>query len=234
MNYKACSIFFLALLISIQISAQEQKEIIVESFSDVKFDGSAQWVLVPSEIEKVVIDCKNKDVFDYIEVRNTGSTLTVSTTDKSKNITKLFKSVTIKVYFKSINSVYLSGVGSVFGEDETHTGQLLATLKGTGDMDLNVRCAEFTGNMQGTGGMSIKGKTAKGLVRVEGVGGFDGYELRCENMNVTVSGVGGAKVYASDKLTATLNGVGSIKYKGNPKTKNLNTNGIGNIKNVSE
>ena len=49
-------------------------------------------------------------------------------------------------------------------------------------------------------------------------------------MNVTVSGVGGAKVNATDILTATLNGVGSIKYDGDPGTTNLNTNGIGVIK----
>ncbi len=101
-------------------------------------------------------------------------------------------------------------------------------------MNINVACAEFVGNMHGTGGLNASGKADKGLVRVEGVGGFDGYELKCTDMNVTVSGVGGAKVYASEKLTATLNGVGSIKYKGNPKTKNLNTNGIGNIKKVDD
>lgn len=234
MNYKTIFFISLALLISTLVRAQEQKEIKVESFSDVKFEGSAQWVLVPSDVQKVIIESENADVFDYIDVDKSGNILTISTTDKNKNITKLFKSVTIKVYFKSINSVYLSGVGSVSANEEIHTEHLLATLKGTGDMSLKIRSTEFTGNMQGTGGMTIKGKTANGLVRVEGVGGFDGYELKCENMNVTVSGVGGANVYATDKLTATLNGVGSIKYKGNPKTKNLNTNGIGNIKNVSK
>lgn len=234
MNCKKVLLMVMVVFIANTITAQEEKEIKVESFSDVKFEGSAQWVLVPSDMEKVVIVSKSKDVFDYVKVSNSGGTLTVSTTDKNKNVTKLFNSVTINVYFKSINSVYLSGVGSVIAEKEIHSDELLATLKGTGDMNLNVRCAEFTGNMQGTGGMSIKGKTASGIVKVAGVGGFDGYELKCENMNVTVSGVGGAKVFATDKLTATLNGVGSIKFKGNPKIKNLNTNGVGNIKNVSD
>lgn len=234
MNYKQILLMVVAIFTANIISAQEQKEINVESFSSVKFEGSAQWVLLPSDEEKVVIVSKSDDVFDYIKVSNSGSILTVSTTDKNKNVTKLFKSVTIQVYYKSVISVYLSGVGSVNAEDEIHTNELSATLKGTGDMDLNVRCAKFTGNMNGTGGMTIKGKTAKGIVKVAGVGGFEGYELKCENMNVTVSGVGGAKVFATDILTATLNGVGSIKFKGNPKTKNLNTNGVGNIKNVSD
>ena len=230
MNFKSIIITAFVLLFVYKSNAQEQKEINVEPFSKVKFEGSAQWVLIPSDEEKVVILSKNDDVFGYIDVNQNGSELVISTTDKNKNITKLFQSVTITVYFKSINQVYLSGVGSVNSDGEIITSKLTATLKGTGDMNINVQCSEFVGNMKGTGSLNVKGKTDSGLVRVEGVGGFDGYELKCSNMDVTVSGVGGAKVFASEILTATLNGVGSIKYKGNPETKNLNTNGIGSIK----
>lgn len=232
MNYQNLILVMLVLFFSTVINAQEEKEINVGSFNEVRFEGSAQWVLVPADVEKVVIVSQSEDVFDYIEVDQSSGTLTISTTDKNKNITKLFKSVTIKVYFKSIHSVYLSGVGSVSAENKITAERLTATLRGTGDMNINVKCSEFIGNMYGTGGLKVNGKTEKGLVRVEGVGGFDGYELECTDMDVTVSGVGGAKVWATEKITATLNGVGSIKYKGDPKTKNLNTNGIGNIKKV--
>lgn len=230
MNYKTVLLTALVLLFVYQSNAQEQKEIGVESFNAVKFEGSAQWILVPSEEEKVVILSKSEDVFDYIDIDQNGGTLVVSTTDKNKNITKLFKAVTIKVHFKSLESVYLSGVGSVTTEEKIVTSKLTSTLKGTGDMTLDIDCSEYVGNMHGTGVLYIKGTANNGLVRVEGVGGFDGYELVCENMNVTVSGVGGAKVHATKVLTAELNGIGSIRYKGNPETKNLETNGIGTIK----
>lgn len=234
MNYKNILVVTLVLFFGYQINAQEEKEIKIGSFNEVKFEGSAQWVLVPSDEEKVVILSKSEDVFDYINVHESANVLTINTTDKNKNITKLFKSVTIKVYFKSINSVYLSGVGTVTAEKRIIAKELTATLKGTGNMNINIQCSEFVGNMYGTGGLNVIGKTSIGMVRVEGVGSFDSYKLECANMNVTVSGVGGAKVYATEIITATLNGVGSIKYKGNPKTKNLNTNGIGIIKNEED
>lgn len=234
MNYKNVLLVMLVLFFGFQINAQEEKEIKVESFDEVRFEGSAQWVLVPADVEKVVIVSKSEDVFDYINVDESSGILTISTTDKNKNVTKLFKSVTIKVYFKSIHSVYLSGVGSVNAKEDILADKFTSTLRGTGDMDITVKCSEFVGYMYGTGGLNVNGKTEEGLVRVEGVGGFDGYELECANMNVTVSGVGGAKVWATEAITATLNGVGSIKYKGDPKTKNLNTNGIGYIKKVDD
>ena len=210
--------------------AQGQKEINLEHFTEVNFEGSAQWVLIPSDIEKLVIVSDNEDVFNYVDNDIKGGVLTISTTDKNKNITKLFKSVTIKVYFKTIESVSLSGVGSVKTEEMFQAKDLTATLKGTGNMHLKVQCSNFIGNMQGTGALFAKGTSDESVVRVEGVGSFEGYDFISTDMNVTVSGVGGATVLVSNRLTATINGVGSIRYKGEPETKNLNTNGLGSIK----
>lgn len=56
MNYKIVFLTVAIFLIGYNINAQEQKEISVESFNEVKFEGSAQWVLIPSDEEKVVIE----------------------------------------------------------------------------------------------------------------------------------------------------------------------------------
>jgi len=234
MNYKTVFLTVVSLIFAFNINAQEQKEIKLTSFNEVKFEGSAQWVLIPSDREKLIIESKSVDVFDYINIDQNGSLLIINTTDKNKNITKLFKSVTIKVYFKSLKSVSLSGTGSVKCNEKFNATKLTATLRGSGNMYLDVQCTEFIGNMYGTGELNVSGTANESIVRVEGVGGFDGYEFITSDMDVTVSGVGGAKVNATDRLTATLNGVGSIKYKGEPETKNLNVNGVGNIKNAND
>lgn len=222
----ATTILFFAFI----AQAQEQKEINVGSFNKVKFEGSAHWILIPSDEEKVIIESESKDIFDKIVVDLSGDQLTISTTEKNKNLSKIFKSVTIKVYLKSIEKVALSGVGSVNAESKISSAKFTATLRGTGNMDLDIQCAEFIGNMFGTGTLSVAGTAETGVVKVEGVGSFEGYELVTTDMNITVSGVGGAKVYAIGNLIATLNGVGSIKYKGEPHTKSINTNGLGSIK----
>lgn len=234
MNYKAIILSTVALLASIILQAQAQKEIQLESFSEVRFEGSAQWVLVPSDEEKVVIKSDNEDVFDYIDIEREGEVLVINTTDKNKQITKLFKSVMIKVYFKSIRSVSLSGVGSVTTNGKISAAALHATLRGTGNMYLEIESEEFIGNMYGTGMLNVKGTADKSIVKVEGVGSFEGYELQTVDMNVTVSGVGGAQVYAKESLTATINGIGSVKYKGDPVSKNLNKNGVGSIRGVDD
>ncbi|MCB2209120.1 MAG: DUF2807 domain-containing protein [Bacteroidetes bacterium] len=227
-------IVILASFTGIQLNAQAVKECKVTSFEEVNFEGTATWILIPSNEEKVLIESKSEDVFDYIDIEQKGQVLSINTTDKQKNITKLFKSMTIKVFFTSIHSVSLSGAGSVTTENPIQASQLTATLSGSGNMDLNIKCSQFEGHMYGTGELEVSGNADKAVVKVDGVGGFDGYDFITKNMDVTVSGVGGAKVHATKKLTATLNGVGSIRYKGNPETKNLNTNGVGAIKEAKD
>jgi len=234
MNYRNIMLLTLIGLFGSTINAQEQKEIKLDPFSKIEFKGSAQWVLIPSDEEKVVIESTAEDVFNYINIDQSGSLLTINTTDKNKNISKLFKSVTINVYFISIESVSLSGVGSINTKDCIQASSLRATLRGTGNMHINVKCTEFIGNMYGTAALYVKGTADKATVKVEGVGSFNAYELIATDMNITVSGVGGATIFATNKLTATLNGVGSIKYKGNPETKEFNTNGLGRIKKYEE
>lgn len=230
MKFKTILLAINLLIFGINTNAQEQKEINLKPFKNVMFEGSASWILIPSIEDKVIIESNSKDVFDYIKIDETSDLLTISTTDKNKNITKLFKSVTINVYFNSIESISLSGVGTVKTKGQISTSELTATLKGTGNMFLDAVCDDFTGNMFGTGILSINGTSDKSVVKVEGVGTFDAYEFICADMNITVSGVGGAKVFANNVLTATLNGIGSIRFKGNPEIKNFNTNGIGSIK----
>ncbi len=234
MNILKTLFFLIVTFFVLNLEAQEQKEVNVASFNSVKFEGSAKFVLVPSGTEKVVLESKNPDVFDYMDIHNEGTTLVISATDKNKNVTKLFKSVTVAVYFKSLKEVALSGAGSVKCREPFTAGNLTATLRGTGNMYLDIKCNVFTGNMYGTGSLNLQGTTDRAIVDVDGVGGFSGYDLVAGDVDVVVSGVGGAKVHATHKLKATLNGVGSIRYKGDPEIKDFDTNGLGNIRKAKD
>ncbi len=230
MKTKNILLSFAILLTSFLATSQEIKEIKVEGFNSIKLEGSAQWVIIPSDTEKVVIESKTQDVFNYIDVETIGDRLIISTTEKTKNITKLFNSVTIKVYAKNIDAISLSGVGSVRMEGGIESDEFNATLRGTGDMKLKVTCESFDGYVYGTGNLEVSGSSKTTVVRVEGVGGFEGYGFESIDCDVTVSGVGGAEVFATSKLTAVINGVGSIRYKGDPVKKDLQSNGLGSIK----
>ena len=48
------------------------------------------------------------------------------------------------------------------------------------------------------------------------MGDLDAEELRCADVEVRVSGIGEARVYASESVDASVSGIGSISIYGSP------------------
>ena len=66
-------------------------------------------------------------------------------------------------------------------------------------------------------------------VTLNGAGAIDARELRARSARVTTNGAGAVSVYASDSLDATVNGVGTVEYYGEPKVVNPQVNGLGKV-----
>jgi len=61
---------------------------------------------------------------------------------------------------------------------------------------------------------------------ISGAGHIDAIDLKTKRCDIKIEGVGGGSVYATESLNATINGVGKIRYKGDPKVYK-NIEGIG-------
>lgn len=102
---------------------------------------------------------------------------------------------------------------------------------GVGKVNINgLDSEQFAIGLAGVGSVSVKGQVKNLDVTVSGVGSAKLRELTAESVSVTVSGVGGAEVYASKWVSASTTGVGSIKVFGNPTEKKENKAGVGTIK----
>ena len=67
-----------------------------------------------------------------------------------------------------------------------------------------------------------------------GAGKLEAFDLDSKDCDVTVGGLGGAEIYVTGKLNATIEGVGSIKYDGEPIDINTEIKGLGRIKPVNQ
>jgi hypothetical protein len=81
----------------------------------------------------------------------------------------------------------------------------------------------------GAGSLKADGSVKTLTLNVGGVGSIDTRELHAESATVNVGGVGSVKVWASTRLDASVGGVGSLTYYGDPKTVNTNGGGLGSI-----
>lgn len=104
--------------------------------------------------------------------------------------------LTATLTMPALSAIDVAGVvdGEVTGIDAT---SFKADLSGVGDLDLSGSCETLTAG-------------------VSGVGDFDARDLECQDVDIHVSGVGDASVYASQSVDASVSGIGSITVYGSP------------------
>lgn len=77
--------------------------------------------------------------------------------------------------------------------------------------------------------MLLVGQTKSLISRLSGVGSLDAKDLKADNVNSTLNGVGSVKVYAKDSATMYLRGVGSAIVYGNPTVRKAEVSGLGKV-----
>jgi hypothetical protein len=104
-------------------------------------------------------------------------------------------------------------------------------VEGAGSAELNnISGDRMDIRFQGAGRLIANGKVKMLTMTAEGVGDVDTKALLAQHANVNFEGIGRVKVYASERLDASVQGMGSLNYYGNPKTVNKTAEGIGSVK----
>ncbi len=105
------------------------------------------------------------------------------------------------------------------------------TISGAGDVSITgVKGAKLELKLNGAGNLKASGETQDLQANLSGAGSVDLSQLNAHDAQVSVNGAGELKVRATGALDATVNGVGSISYAGNPQPVKTQINGVGSIK----
>ncbi|MGC4028349.1 MAG: head GIN domain-containing protein [Steroidobacteraceae bacterium] len=103
-------------------------------------------------------------------------------------------------------------------------------LNGAGDVDIgNLAGGELALTLQGAGNLEAEGRVDTLRARINGAGNMDLSDLAAQDATVSVNGAGNLRINATASLAATVNGVGSIRYRGKPAKVDTTINGVGSI-----
>lgn len=139
----------------------------------------------------------------------------------------------ITISSPDLNRIDFKGVGDISIEDKLNTAKLDVESKGVGDININdLTCNELMVSSMGVGDVKLKGKVQSATLYSKGVGDIDANELEAARVDASSKGVGDISCYATESLKASVKGVGSIQYKGNPAEKSFDKGGIGSIKSL--
>jgi len=137
-----------------------------------------------------------ENLLGYIRTNVKGNTLVI---DTRKNISPR-KEIYIEITTPDLRAIDASGANNIKVEG----------IKGT----------DFSVDLSGAGNVDLYGEVDRLDAELSGAGNIDAKELKAKEVRVSVSGAASADVYAKDFLDASVSGVGSIDYYGDPaKTK---------------
>ena len=169
----------------------------------------------------------DENIHEYINFEVRRNTLNLSM--KSNQI---YRPTRLHVYLtvSTIEKLDLSGATSLEADHTLVSPNLTISISGAGDLDLDVETRDLRTTVSGAGNISLSGNTDTHEVKLSGAASMKCADLKTRSTIISLSGAGSADVYASEVLDASISGVGSIKYAGEPEKTNISKSGLGSIK----
>lgn len=108
----------------------------------------------------------------------------------------------------------------------------LTSIECSGANDIEVygiNTDKFQVDLSGAGSIELEGNADQFYADLSGAGSIDARSLIARKVFISVSGAASANVYAKEFLDASVSGVGSIDYYGDPKNTKTDVTGVGSI-----
>ncbi|MFA3781943.1 head GIN domain-containing protein [Melioribacteraceae bacterium 4301-Me] len=210
---KKTSLFFLMLIVVItgcgiwgirgEGNLIEEKRDIT-SFNKINVAGAFTIDIIIKEKPSLSISAE-ENLLRYIKTEVKNGVLYI---DTRKNISPI-RSIKIYITTPQLNKIISSGANAIF-------------VEGINNENLDI-------DLSGAGEIKLKGKSQNLKLDLSGVGEVNAQQLNAESVIVRVSGAANAKVYASKYLKASVSGVGSVDFYGNPEKVVSDVSGVGSI-----
>ena len=204
------------------------KEYKLDKFEEVKMSGVGDVQIFQDEKKNGIVELTAPDNYiDLFKIESEGGKLTIGL--KKGHINIHVKDLKIKVYTSDLVKLTNSGASKI-AMDSLDTDKLEIINSGVGGLFIHKLIAdEVTAKCSGVGSIDLEGQTVDADLTCSGVGSINAENLKAQNVNGIVSGVGGITCYAKERIDGKVSGVGSLRYGGNPKTKNTKRTGVGSI-----
>jgi len=180
---------------------------------------------VQSDMASIVIS-GDKNLIDQVRYDLHDGRLILS----SYNPLRSENNLVIRLQTNNLKGIRSNIAGNIQMNHAFTGDELEIKMTGPGNMRADsLYVNSLTVSSEGVGSIRLSGKANKTRFDVAGVGRVRAFELVSDTVYAHVEGVGSIQCNPVDYLEGSLNGVGKITYKDEPKSKNTNSAGIGKI-----
>ncbi len=201
----------------------------VSAFNSIDLKGMFNVILTKSDVEKVIFEA-DSNIHECITVEVKGNTLMVYTDRKS--IYKPNK-MDLYIYYVDIADITSGGASKITSTNSMIADKLELDLSGATSMELELEVNELITNASGASDLVFYGNANTHEIILSGAGSLKAESFYTKTTTINLSGAGSAYLHADENLDASISGVGSVHYAGNPVNTKFSKSGLGSIKSIN-
>lgn len=227
---KAILLFALSIIITVNLSAQndsdwDTREYNIDNFSAIYIEGAYKVFLTQGNECALTVKTPEDYTLDKLNVENRGEELRVVIDRDFIN----YERIHLYISFKSLEKIKVKGGLNLHTDGYLDLNDLLVHVEGGAKIDLELKARDVEINGEGGVLVELNGVAERLNVRLSGAGHVNAKQLRVNHARFLIEGVGTGLVHAVETLYAKIEGVGKIRYIGNPKvTRDIE--GLGSVK----
>ena len=132
----------------------------------------------------------------------------------------------LNITIKSLESLRISGYVSLKTKEPLMTDNLDIEMEGGGRLKMDLVAEKLRIGVEGGVSMELGGQARFLSSHIEGAGKISAYDLKVDRAEISINGAGYASVNVKNHLRVDLDGVGWVRYKGDPVVEK-NVSGVG-------
>lgn len=221
---------FLVAIISATVFAQDEKDwptktYEVGEFTQIMLDGGFKVNLIQGDECSITVKTTNDDVFDNLKIKRNQNEVFIQ---MDASIFE-YRRVSLYITFKALEKLTIEGGVNLKTNGFLDLNNFAVHIEGGANIDLDMKAQNV--DVYGEGGFlfELKGVAEKLNVTIKGAGHVSASELKTKDVSFIIAGFGTGSVYATNTLYAKIEGVGKLRYKGEPKVDQY-IDGLGSVK----
>lgn len=216
---KRITIICIALALGFTIQAQD-KSLNLDDFHHLDVYTNIKMELIPSTSNKMDIDIIHGEYEDLRINQNRGKlTVYFETEDKGY---KYRTEARIKLYYKTIDELGVSAGARVFSDAKLVSDDFDAAVSSGGSLDLEeLQTGEIDVKVSSGGIFEVAGEATNLDINASSGGIYKGSKLQLRKADADASSGGIIYLWTTNSIAAKTSSGGIVKYKGDPKDKNI-------------
>ncbi|WP_177199943.1 head GIN domain-containing protein [Flexibacter flexilis] len=144
------------------------------------------------------------------------------------------KNVKIYLTVASLSNIEIGGASKLVGKSTFKVNSLHLDLSGASSVEMTLDVTKLDVDESGASSASLTGRASHQDVDLSGASSYKGFELSSEHADIDASGASSARLTVKQELVAEASGASSIKYKGSPNVRNIESSGASSVKRVDD